>query len=225
MRCGLLGDTPCELLVFRAKSEEAHDGVFQFASVTVSVTLAGQSSKGTFGFSTFGGRFGAQLSFRNRLARRPQSEESAVLAMPASRLPRQPVGARSLDGPGQEGIARRQELPVSRNLNISVLGIPLTILGRVDVEMQGTQGFGIGRGLRIVHTQSLGRCDPLRKQRWTRVSEVRTVPAFWDITPTTGAECSLSAPSVLWEALARPTSKGAGHSEEATTTRGPDGDP
>ena len=33
----------------------------------------------------------------------------------------------------------------------------------------------------------------------------------------------MSAHSALWETLARGTSKGAGHSEEATTTRGLDG--
>ena len=35
----------------------------------------------------------------------------------------------------------------------------------------------------------------------------------------------MSAHSALGEALARPTTKGAGHSEEATTTRGLDGYP
>jgi hypothetical protein len=45
------------------------------------------------------------------------------------------------------------------------------------------------------------------------------------IPPTTGGVCSMPAHSALWEALARPTSKGAGHSEEATTTRGLDGHP
>ena len=42
---------------------------------------------------------------------------------------------------------------------------------------------------------------------------------------TTGGVGSMSAHSAQWEALARPTSKGAGHSEEATTTRGLDGHP
>ncbi len=86
-----------------------------------------------------------------------------MLAMPTSRLPRQPVGARCLDGPGQEGIARGQELPVSRDLDISVLGVPRAILGCVDVEMLVCESYGIGRGFRIVHTQSFGRCDRLRK--------------------------------------------------------------
>jgi hypothetical protein len=42
---------------------------------------------------------------------------------------------------------------------------------------------------------------------------------------TTGGVCSMSAPSALWEALTRPISKGAGHSEVVTTTRGLDGHP
>jgi len=42
---------------------------------------------------------------------------------------------------------------------------------------------------------------------------------------TTAGVCSMSAHSAPWEALARPTSKGAGHSEEATTTRDLDGHP
>ena len=58
-----------------------------------------------------------------------------MLAMPASRLPRQPVCTCGLDGPGHEGIAGGQELPVGRDLDVTMLGIPLTILGRVDVEM------------------------------------------------------------------------------------------
>ena len=36
---------------------------------------------------------------------------------------------------GHEGIARGQGLPVGRDLDVTMLGIPLTILGRVDVEM------------------------------------------------------------------------------------------
>ena len=152
MRCGLLGDVLCELLVVRGEGEEAHDGVFQFASISLFLALAGLGAEGTFGLSAFGSRFGAHLSVRNRLARCPQSEEPTVLAMPTSRLPRQPVGARCLDGPGQEGIARGQELPVSRDLDISMLGVPRAILGCVDVEMLDCESFGIGRGFRIVHT-------------------------------------------------------------------------
>ena len=44
-------------------------------------------------------------------------------------------------------------------------------------------------------------------------------------TPNHGWGARCPAHSALWEALARPTSKGAGHSEEATTTRGLDGHP
>ena len=73
-------------------------------------------------------------------------------AVPASRLPGQPVGTRRLDGPGQECVARRQELPASRDLDISVLRIPLTVLARVDVEMLPGQRLRIERVLRIVHT-------------------------------------------------------------------------
>jgi hypothetical protein len=75
-----------------------------------------------------------------------------VLPMPASRLPRQPVGTRSLHRPGQEGIPRGQELPTSRDLDIPMLGIPLTVLGRVDVEMLRCESLRIGRPLRIFHT-------------------------------------------------------------------------
>jgi len=42
---------------------------------------------------------------------------------------------------------------------------------------------------------------------------------------STRGVCSMSAHGSLWKTLARPTSKGAGHSEEATTTRGLDGHP
>ena len=163
MRRGLHGDALCELLVLRGEGEEADDGVFQFASVSLFVAPAGLSAEGTFGLSAFGRRFDAHLSIRNRLARCPQSEEPTVLAMPASRLPRQPVGARRLDGPGQEGISRGQELPASRDFDISVLRVPRAILGCLDPEVLARKRFGIGRSFRIVHTENLGRCDRLRK--------------------------------------------------------------
>jgi hypothetical protein len=68
-----------------------------------------------------------------------------AVARTASRRP-------PLDGPGQEGIARGQELPVSWDLDISVLGIPRAILGCVDVEMLSCESLGIERGFRVVHT-------------------------------------------------------------------------
>jgi len=71
--------------------------------------------------------------------------------MLASRLPRQPKGTCSLDGAGQECIAGRQEFPASRDFDISVLGIPLTVLARVDVEMLPGQRFRVERGHGIVH--------------------------------------------------------------------------
>lgn len=57
--------------------------------------------------------------------------------------------------------------------------------------------------------------------------ETRVVPlSRRSVTPlTTGGVCSMPAHAALWKTLNRPTSKGAGHSEEATTTRGLDGHP
>ena len=74
-----------------------------------------------------------------------------MLALAASRLPGQPIPAGGLHGPGQESIARGQELPARRDLDISVLGIPLSILGGVHVEVFGHQGLRISRRLRIAH--------------------------------------------------------------------------
>ncbi len=161
--CGLLGDPLFECLVCRGEGEEARDGVFQLVSVAIFLALAVLSSEDTLGRPARRCLFGACPSFRNDQARRPKSEEPTVLSMPASRLPRQPVGVPGLDGPGQEGIARGQELPASRDLNISVFGVPLTVLGRVDVEMLRCENLRIGWHLRIVHTESLGRCDPICK--------------------------------------------------------------
>ena len=56
--------------------------------------------------------------------------------------------------------------------------------------------------------------------RWSPTHTRRSVMPL-----TTSGVCSMSAHSALWKALVRPTSKGAGHSEEATTTRGLDGHP
>ena len=151
----------------RGEGQEACDGVFQLVSVEIFLALSGLSSEDTLGPPARRCLLGACPSFRNDQARRPKSEEPTVLAMPASRLPRQPVGIPSLDGPAQEGIARGQELPASRDLNISVFGIPLTGLGRVDVEMLRCENLRIGRHLRIVHTESLGRCDPICKSSRT----------------------------------------------------------
>jgi hypothetical protein len=35
-----------------------------------------------------------------------------------------------------EGITRGQEVPASRDFDVSMLGIPRTVLGRVDIEMR-----------------------------------------------------------------------------------------
>lgn len=74
-----------------------------------------------------------------------------MLAVLASRLPRKPIDTPSLDGPGQEGIARGQELPASGDLDVSMLGIPLTTLGRVDIEMLGCEILRARRFLSIAH--------------------------------------------------------------------------
>jgi hypothetical protein len=152
MGCGLLGDPLSEFSVGRGKGEEAHDGDFQLVSIAIFLTPARLSSEGTLGRTACGRFFSAYQSCRNGLAGRPKSEEPTMLAVLASRLPRQPVGTRSLDGPGQEGIARGYELPARGDLDISMLGIPLTILGRLDVEMLLGESFRMERGLRIVHT-------------------------------------------------------------------------
>jgi hypothetical protein len=86
-----------------------------------------------------------------------------MLAVLAARLPRHPVGTRCLDSPGQEGIARGQELSAGRDLDVSMLGIPLAFLGRVDVEMLPCESLRSERRVRIVHTKSLSRCGLLRK--------------------------------------------------------------
>jgi len=46
---------------------------------------------------------------------------------------------------------RTAEFPASRDFDISVLGIPLTVLARVDVEMLPGQRFRVERGHGIVH--------------------------------------------------------------------------
>src|SRR5271156_5670560 len=106
VRCGLLGDSAFEFLVCRGEGEEAHDGAFQLVSVAIFLALAGLSSLNTLGGSALSRLLGLRLSCRNSVVRCPKSEESTMLAIPASRLPRQPVDARRLDCPGEEGIAR-----------------------------------------------------------------------------------------------------------------------
>ena len=86
-----------------------------------------------------------------------------MLAVLAARLPGYPVGTRCLDSPCQEGITRRQELPAGGDLDVSMLGIPLSFLGRVDVEMLACENLRIERSLGIVHTESLGRSSGLCK--------------------------------------------------------------
>lgn len=135
MGCGLFGNPLFEFSMGRGKGEEAHDGDFQLISIAIFLTPAGLSSEGTLGRTACGRFFGADQSCRNGLARRPKSEDPTMLAVLASRLPRQPVGTCSLDGPGQEGITRGQKVPASRDLDVSMLGIPRTILGRVNIEM------------------------------------------------------------------------------------------
>ena len=114
VRSGLPGNLPFESLVGRSEGQEARWPLPTRLGSVPPGTLAGLSSESTLGRPSGGGLLGAHLSVRNRLARCPQSEEPAVLAVPTSRLPRQPVGARCLDGPGQEGIARWQVLTPSR---------------------------------------------------------------------------------------------------------------
>jgi hypothetical protein len=163
VRCGLLGDTAFEFLVCRGEGEEAHNGVFQLVSVAIFLALAGLSSLNTLGGPALSRLLRLRLSCRNSVVRCPKSEESTMLAIPATRLPRQPVDARRFDCPGDEGIARGQELPIGRDLELSVVGVPRTVLGRIDVEMLRCQSFGIGRGLRVFHTESFSGCDSLRK--------------------------------------------------------------
>jgi hypothetical protein len=135
MGCGLFGNPLFEFSVGWGEGEEVHDGDFQLGSIAIFLTPAGLSSEGTLGRTACGRVFGARESCRNSLARRPKSEKPTMLALLASRLPRQPVGTRSLDGPGQEGITRGQEVPASGDLNVSMFGIPRAILGRVNIEM------------------------------------------------------------------------------------------
>lgn len=151
VRSGLPGNLPFESLVGRSEGQEARDGLFQLVSVAFLLTLAGLSSESTLGRPSGGGLLGTHPSLRNCLARRPKSEEPTVLAMSASRLPRQPIGTCGFDGPGHEGIARWQVLPAGRDLDVAMLRIPLTILGRVDVEMLPVESLRIDRGLRLVH--------------------------------------------------------------------------
>ena len=110
MGSGLFGNPLFEFSVGRGKGEEANDGVFQLVSIAIFLTPAGLSSEGTLGRTACGRFFGARQSCRNGLAGRPESEKSTMLAVLGSRLPRQPVRTCSLDGPGQEGITRGQEV-------------------------------------------------------------------------------------------------------------------
>ena len=74
-----------------------------------------------------------------------------MLALATPGLPGQPVPIGRLHGPSQEGIAGGQKLPVRRDLDISVVRIPVPILGGVNVEMFGHKGLDISRRLCIAH--------------------------------------------------------------------------
>jgi hypothetical protein len=183
MGCGLFGNPLLEFSVGWGKGEEAHDGDFQLVSIAILLAPAGLSSEGTLGRTACGRFFGARQCGRNGLAGRPKSEKPTMLALLASRLPRDPVGTRSLDGPGQEGITRGQEVPADRDPDVSMLGIPRTVLGRVNIQMLYRERF-IVRRLRIVHTYRLGGCDPLCK--WTRPEHGSLRESSWDRAPNAG---------------------------------------
>ena len=74
-----------------------------------------------------------------------------MLSMPASRLPRQPVGSPALTVRVKKASPEGKN-PSQQGFHISVFRIPLTVLGRVDVEMLRFENLRIGRHLRIVHT-------------------------------------------------------------------------
>ncbi len=83
MVCGLFANPLFEFSVGRGKGEEAHDGDFQLVSIAIFLKPAGLSSEGTLGRTAFGRFFGAHQSCSNGLARRPKSEKTTMLALPA----------------------------------------------------------------------------------------------------------------------------------------------